>query len=127
MVDDDIIRARIRRNGFREAAGDYFVDSELAMKLCAEFGLNFDDFLLGVYKNKNCWTCVFKKETFFTKNSPLLQVNNHTLAAILDRLFYADGKSSEKELVEIQPGRSMWIANNEVAFAMENTFLLIAK
>ena len=127
MVDDEIIHARIRRNGFKEAAGEFFVNSDQAKTLCEDYSLNFDDFLMGVFKGRNCWTCVFREKTYFVNASPLHEIENRLLDRILDDFFYTNGKETKEKVVEIRPGVKMWFANVGVGFAIENLFLLIAK
>ena len=127
VVDDDIIRARIRRNGFEEAAGEFFLDADNAKKLCEEYGLNFNDFLMGLFKSRNCWTCVFKRKTYFLNASPMHEIDNRWLDKCLDDFLYAQGKETHEEFLELRPGVKMWFANFSVGCAMLNLFSLIAK
>ena len=127
MIDNNIIHARIRRSGFKEAAGKFFVDFECAKNLCKEYNMNIEDFLLGVFKDESCWTCVFKEETYFVAETSLQKIENSKLDKILYDFLDAEGKTTDKKHIQIRPGIKIWFADPHVAFAIENLFLLITE
>ena len=124
--DRDIILARIRRSGFAVAAEEFRLDTEEAQKLCDQYDLDAARFLLGIYKDPECWTCVFERNTYYKNGIKLNCVGNPVMLELMHDASFQVGKNSASEFIYIQHNEPVWIASDAVACSIQNILLLLS-
>jgi hypothetical protein len=125
--DKNVVLARIRRSGFETAAEGFYLDATYANVLCEDYDLDSSHFLLGIYKDTECWTCLFEKNTYFKNGQKLNTARNSDLLDIMHNALFEAGKDSEIEFIAVHNCDPMWIASRAVACAIQNVLLFVNK
>ncbi len=122
-MKENIIEARIKRNGLVGLAGDHYrdVSSQIIkdLKSCGKSPI------IGIQRNDNVYTIIGEKYVYYlTETGAEGQISHEGLLEILRKNALKLGKTGNFQFVKINEYDSIWVLNVETMNAMWNTILL---
>lgn len=123
-MDYKKIEARIKRNQFKELAGEYYRDnnSEIVQKL----NNNGKSAYVGIERDGKTYTIIGEKSVYYlTETGVDGEILISDFLKILKENAWTIGKAGNFEFIKINDQDSIWVSNGEIMNAMWNTLLLL--